>query len=91
MLRNRRHIKPCVNPKPTIIPSAAPPICTQSPNVEPATSTTNNNQNSPPPPNRNDPNPAPYRIPRALRNLADYNAPGLLEDIPLLPWGRDRQ
>ena len=93
VLRNRRHIKPCINPKPPIIPSAGLLPLIKPVNSNPERPTTIHHPESPTPMNLAAPeihnNPITYRIPRSLRNLADYSAPGLLEGTPLLSRGRD--
>ena len=86
IVQNHKHIKPCHIINPTIIPSADTtlPLHTMTiPNTTPLEQ----------PPEQPNPNtthenliePAPSKIPRALKNIADHNAPGLLEQHPLPP------
>ena len=91
VLRNRRHLKPCHIINPSIIPSADTlnPQPNITPPEQPATADVNHNPepiHAEPIPNPVNPNPPVItKTPRALKNIANYNRPGLSEQNILPP------
>lgn len=84
-VKNHKHLKPCHLINPSIIPSPSMPLPVHTDTTSPKQLIEANTQLNPNIIHENLIATAPAKTPRALKSIADYNAPGLLEQNPSLP------